>query len=190
MKMSFTKVSLFVGKIIAITGLLLGTVLILSYYYSRSDELVIIGYSSLISMVILTLIWFIVHYFFSNDKKNLKQKNVTYLLLLINFPISILYFIIFLHLSNLLTITVVNETSETIKNINMIGAEPKIIDKLIPNEKETVNLEIIQDGQLEIEYYQQNKLKRDTVIGYFTHGSGMAVTYRICVDTNNLDMEK
>ncbi len=170
------------GKLIAILSFIIGTIMVVTFYFTLSIELAVASYFIIIGLGILSIIGLILVLFFSPDRDFTKAKRISIGLILANIPISIFYFFIIVVLINTLRITFVNETGQTIENVEIIGAQPKTIHKLEPNEKKTVWIGINGDSTLEIEYNIGNSKKREIVYGYITSSMGQIETYKIGTD--------
>ena len=90
-----------VGKVTFYLSFLLGTMILISFILTKSEESVMAGLGFvLIAAVVNISVFFIGFLTFITDIADKKAHGNSALLLLMNIPIAVAYFLIFCHLSN------------------------------------------------------------------------------------------
>jgi hypothetical protein len=173
-----------IGRQIANASFLIGTLLLLLFYFSGNSEgllLIVFSYFVLIGIVLFNLVFAIIllRKGMSDERENSPFFRALRRMLL-NIPIAVLYFFIVLQLADTMRITFVNDIrEEAISNIKIVGCENEIIDHLDMGESENVWIDISGDCSIFIEYKFHGKTHREEVFGYVTGGMGQRGIYHI-----------
>jgi hypothetical protein len=181
--MTTTQSLLTTGKRIAIISFLVGTFIFLLYFLTSSFGLLFVGYG-FIAIVGLINIGVLVPLLLRayKVKENRRKILLTCGLMLLNIPTMLIYCWFAILLLNTMRVTFINTTKTTLTNIDIIGCEPKQIDKLEPNESKTVWIAITGDCSLGIEYLSNGQKKSESVVGYCTNDMGQKMVYKIGSD--------
>ena len=169
-----------IGIWTAILSFIIGTIFFLMYFFSGSDNTAFTAYffiliAGLLNLgILLTLIVKSIA-----DKENKKSYLRTSGIMLLNLPVVVLYFYFVMVLLNTMRIEFINETGKPIREIKILGCEPKSIDELDINESETSWIGITGDCSIRIEYEIDGEQKTEYVFGYVTSSMGQKSTYRI-----------
>ena len=164
-----------IGKWIAIFSFIIGTILLLCFYFFDNDNIFLIGYLYILFAIIVNLIILIFLVINNSKGKNLK----TIGLILLNIPIAYFYFYIVIFLLNTLRITLINNTGQTLNEVNILGCENKNIIQLAKNERRTIWVNIPNDCSVQIEFDIEGKTKTQEVIGYATNLGGGKHQFKI-----------
>lgn len=168
------------GKWTALISLIIGTLIFGLYFFTSNGELLFIGYGYIILAGIVNLIVLLtILAKSSSDTANRKKLLKTSGLMLINIPIMLVFMYVAMILIGTMRITFTNSTQNTLTNINIIGCETKHIDELKPNESKTVWVGITGDCSINLEYLENGKIKKETVVGYVTSGGGQKLKHKI-----------
>lgn len=168
------------GKWTALISFIIGTLIFGLYFFTSNGELLFIGYgfiilAGIVNPIILSAILFKSNSDSVNHKKLLKTSG----LILINIPIMFIFIYVTMILIGTMRITFTNSTQNTLTNINIIGCETKHIAELKPNESKTVWVGITGDCSINLEYLENGKIKKETVVGYVTSGGGQKLKHKI-----------
>jgi hypothetical protein len=176
-----------IGRQIANASFLIGTLLLLLFYFSGNSEgllLIVFSYFVLIGIVLFNLVFAIIllRKGMSDERENSPFFRALRRMLL-NIPIAVLYFFIVLQLADTMRITFVNDIREEgVSNLKILGCENEMIDHLRIDESEEIWIDISGDCSIFIEYQFRGKLVREEVFGYVTGGMGQKGTYYIGSD--------
>ena len=175
------------GKITALVSFLIGTTIFGFYFWTSSSELLFIGYgffllAGFINLVILGTI--IILLFKENTNK--KRLFLTSGLMLLNIPVMLFYCSIAFVLLGTMRITFTNATDKILTDINIIGCEPKHIDKLEIGETKTVWVGITGDCTINIDYFVDGERKEENVVGYVTSSMGQKMKHNIGGHNDNI----
>ena len=99
--------------------------------------------------------------------------------MLINIPIRVVYCWFAIILTDTLRITFKNETGDEISDIRIVGCGGRHIGTLQQNGKQTVQIKIIGDCSISVNYLSKGMRKNETVAGYVTNGMGEILRYNI-----------
>lgn len=177
-----------IGELTTLFSFLLGTILLLLYFFTDSSSVLLIGYISVILIGLFNLIILIILLVKAlNDTANRKKYLKTVGLMLINIPITIAYFFIVLTLLNTMRITFINTMDSTISEINIYGCQDAHIDALEAGEKKTVWISISGDCAINIIYIYEGQEICENVMGYTCSFNGQKINYKIGsnIQTNN-----
>ncbi len=161
------------GRRTALVSFMIGTLIFGLYFVTSNSNLLFLGYGYVVCVGIINLIIFILVR--SQSKKDpYHQKKVlqTCRIMLANIPILILYVWISLTLLNNMRITFTNKTGNKLTHINIIGCETEHIPELKPNESKTVWVGVKGDCSISMNYLNNGKQEKETVVGYVTPGMG------------------
>jgi hypothetical protein len=177
-----------IGKYTALISFLIGTLLLLIFYYTDSTEITGFGIyfiiiAGILNLIIIALLLAEILSNKENRNRNLKTTG----LMLLNIPIVFVYFYFVMILLNTLRITFINETGKPISDIKIIGGKPATIEKLKIGESQTKWIGIENDNLLTIEYNINGEKETDTIFGYITSFSGQKLKYRIGKETKPID---
>ncbi len=177
-----------VGLWIAVIPFLGGMLLLYTFYLVGSAEIAFVGYFFIIGAGVVTLFVLLVLIVKSvKDKENRRRYLKTSGLILLNIPVVVIYFILFLIMLNTMRICFINETGKPITDIRIIGCEAKTIKKLDINERRTCWIAIPGDCSITIEYKVEDRIKREEVFSYVTNSMGQRATYRIGTQAKPID---
>ena len=98
--------------------------------------------------------------------------------MLINLPIMFLFIWFSLVLIGNMRITFTNSTQNKLTDIKIVGCETEYISELKPNESKTVWVEITGDCSINLEYLENEELKKEMVSGYVTSGMGQKIKHK------------
>jgi energy-coupling factor transporter transmembrane protein EcfT len=100
--------------------------------------------------------------------------------MLLNIPVAFFCFWFAMFLMGYYRVTVINDTSSKITQINLSGCDEKSINKLDPGESATVWIGINGDCSLGITYLDKNKkVNSHIVAGYLCSGMGRRADHHI-----------
>jgi len=160
-----------IGLFTALTSFLIGTILLIIFYFTNST--VITGYG-IIFIIIAGLInagvFVKVLTDLINEKKNRKKYFFTSGIMLLNIPVVVIYFYFVMILMSTMRVTFINETGREISDLKIIGGEPKSIEKLEIGEKQTEWIPIMSDNDLILEYEIDGELKTEMIFSYMVVG--------------------
>jgi hypothetical protein len=177
-----------IGTYTALTSFLIGSLLLLIFYFSNSSDIPLLGYFFIIIAGLVNLGIFIVLMVKILTEINNRKKYIrTSAIMLLNIPVVVIYFYFVIVLMNTMRITFINETGNLITDLKIVGGEPKTIEKLDIGEKQTKWIEIKGDSSLSIEYKINGELRTELIYGYITSFSGAKVKYRIGKETKPID---
>jgi hypothetical protein len=97
----------------------------------------------------------------------------------LNISIAIAYSYLAIVLSHYARITLINTTPNTITDIQMVGCEDKIINKLEKEDNKTLWMRISEDCAIDITYISKGTQNKDNIIEYISPGMGIKQEYRI-----------
>jgi len=116
----------------------------------------------------------------ASNKKSINYSVWPIYAMLLNIPVAFFYLWLAIYLMGYYRVTVINDTSSTITDIQLSGCDNKSIQKLEPGEEQTVWIEIDNDCSLGISYLDKEKTKNlDNVVGYLCPGMGHPEDYHI-----------
>jgi hypothetical protein len=175
------------GKFTALVSLLIGTAIFGLYFLTSAFELLFVGYgfiaiAGLINLIILTTI--LVTAF--KDKRHRKKLLLTSGLMIVNIPVMLIYCSIAIVLLNTMRITFTNATDKVMTDINIIGCEPKHIDKLEKGQSKTIWIGITGDCTINVDYVADGQRKEENVAGYVTNSMGQKMKYKIGGDNEDI----
>jgi hypothetical protein len=168
------------GKVTTLVSFLIGTAIFGLYFLTSAFQLLAAGYvfiaiAAIINLIILTRI--LVTAF--KDKINRKKLLLTSGLMIINIPVMLVYCSIGIVLLNTMRITFTNATGKILTDINIVGCEPKHIDKLEKGESKTIWIGITGDCTLNVDYVADKQRIEENVAGYVTNNMGQKMKYKI-----------
>ena len=168
------------GKLTAFISFLIGAIIFGVYFFTSDSDQIFVGYAFIVFAGIFNLAILILILIKSNsDLINRKKLHRTAGLMSLNIPIMIIFIWIAIILIGNMRITFTNDTLNKLTDINIIGCKTENINELEPNESKTVWVEITGDCSIMLEYYENGKLKTETVIGYVTNGMGQKMKHKI-----------
>jgi hypothetical protein len=175
------------GKLTALVSFLIGTVIFGLYLLTSADELIFVGYGFIAiagvgNIVILAIILIIA----AKNNKDKKKLLLTSGLMLLNIPVILIYCSIAIVLTSIMRVTFINVTNKILKDINIVGCEPKYIDKLEKGESKTIWISITGDCFININYVTDGERKEESVASYVTDGMGQKMKYHIGGQDNNM----
>jgi hypothetical protein len=175
-----TKRHIKLGRNTALISFLLGTAIFGLYFLTSAFELLLIGcgFIALTGLINLgVLISTLVKAY--KDKENRKKLLTTCGLMLVNIPVMLLYCCATIILLNTMRITFTNSTQTALTNINIIGCETELINKLEAGESKTVWVVIDGDCNININYLSNGQRKEENVAGYVTNNMGQKMKHNI-----------
>ena len=169
-----------IGKFTALVSFLIGALIFGLYFFTSKGELLFVGYgyiafAGIINLIVILFILVMAITDSSNRKNLLKTSGI----MLINIPIMFIFIWVVMILIGTMRITFTNATQNKLTDINIVGCETKHIDELKPNESKTIWVGITGDCSINLEYLENGKLKRETVVGYATAGGGQKLKHKI-----------
>lgn len=177
-----------VGKWTASLSFLIGTLFLMTFYFSSYTGVAISAYAYIITAGIFNIVIILVLAFkATTDKENRKGYLKTFGIMLINIPVVVLYFYFVLVLINTMRVEIINETSRPITQIKLLGCEQKTIENLEINESVTSWVAINRDCSIQIEYNIDGKMETRSVYGYVTTSMGQKIRYRIGSQNTAID---
>nr|MCR6640085.1 hypothetical protein [Sporocytophaga sp.] len=174
------------GRKIAILSFITGSLIFLLYYFTSFWGLFIAGYLFIAAAVIgnsIILIALLISTF--KNKEQRKSNLLTSFLMFLNIPVAIFYFWLVTVLSDTMRITFINTTNSPLTSIEITGCESKHINRLAPDESETVWIAIPHPCSIEIRYMMDGKIKNEVVEPYVCKSMGDKRDHRIGDPTNN-----
>ena len=176
------------AKWAAILSFLLGTMLLIGYYFFEATDLIFLGYLYLIAALVINLTVFVILLYAAGVNYTNRRKLLgTAGLMTINIPIAILYLYFFLVLINTMRIPFINETGETITGLVIEGCETIELARLQPNERTTCWINIPNDCTISLQYTKDGSRITEEVFGYVTSSEGQKVTYGIGKSKKSID---
>ncbi|PWK17684.1 hypothetical protein [Xanthomarina spongicola] len=177
-----------IGVYTALVSFLIGTLLLVIFYFTYSS---IIAYYGLIFIIIVGIINLVILvkivFDYNTKRENKKEYLRTALIMLLNIPIVICYTYFVIFLMNTMIVTLINETGREISQIKIIGGEPTQILKLEIGEVKTKWVGITNDNSLMIEYNVDGEIRQEVIYGYVTSFSGSRIKYKIGNETKPID---
>jgi hypothetical protein len=168
------------GVRVSISFLIIGTVILIWFYFSMSSKIVRLGY--LFTVLALFIAWaytaFLLFHFV-RQKLSLTELFKTIGILFINIPIGLAYIYLVMFLLNHVRITVKNSAASDIMVLSLTGCEEKKLKALKNGDAKTVWIRITGDCAINIEYEVNGIEKKKTLIEYITPGGGVRATYEI-----------
>ena len=167
------------GKTVALISFILGSILIGLFFFTEKSELLLIGYISVILIVIVNIAVFIASLVEAFNNKTLRKKLLLNNgIMLLNIPVAFFYFWLMLILLNTIRLTLVNPTDSKLTDLNISGCESKMIDELEPGESKTVWISINNDCSVILNFKEETE-KTETIIGYATNMGGRKTKHKI-----------
>ncbi|MEP6262841.1 MAG: hypothetical protein ABJ092_14790 [Gillisia sp.] len=168
------------GRTVALISFIIGSILIGLFIFTEKAELLLIGYISVILIVIVNIAVFIASLVEAVNNKILRKKLLLNSgIMLLNIPVAFFYFWLMLILLNTIRLTLVNPTDSKLTDLNMIGCESRIIDELKPGESKTVWISINNDCSIILNFKEEEIEKTETIIGYATNMGGRKAKHKI-----------
>lgn len=169
-----------IGKFTALVSFLIGALIFGFYFFTSKGELLFVGYgyivfAGIVNLIVILFILVKAITDLSNRKNLLKTSGI----MLINIPIMFFFIWVAMILTGTMRIKFTNATQNKLTDINIVGCESKHIDELKPNESKTIWVGITGDCSINLEYLENGKLKRETVVGYATTGGGQKLKHKI-----------
>ena len=172
-----------IGIWTAIISFVVGTILLVLYYFSDSEIVAIVSVFYIIAAGVINFVILLALLIKSRkDSENRKKYFKTAGLILINIPIVLVYLYFIIGLSDTMRITFVNKTGKQIEDIEITGCEYEKINELKNNQSKTVWIDITGDCSITVKYKIEDKIKKETVFEYVTTSMGKKATYRIGKD--------
>jgi len=160
-----------IGIYTALTSLIIGTLLLLFFYFTNSNEIAGFGiYFIIVAGIINLIIIALLLAEILTDKENRKKNLKTSIIMLLNIPVLVLYFYFVMFLLSIMRVTFINDTGKIITDLKIIGGEPKTIEKLEKGESQTEWITIKSDNDLILEYEIDGELKTEMIYSYMTSG--------------------
>jgi cellulose synthase/poly-beta-1,6-N-acetylglucosamine synthase-like glycosyltransferase len=168
------------GKYLALFSFLLGTLILVIYFFTSSFWIAYIGCSFIIFVGLINLGVFSAILFKAfNEQENKRKFFKTCGLMLLNIPIVLFYFWIVTILLNTMRVTFVNSTPISLTDLNVVGCQKKHIDKLEAGESKTIWINIPNDCSIDINYLSDGQRKNENVSGYVTNLGGQKIKHNI-----------
>jgi vacuolar-type H+-ATPase subunit I/STV1 len=162
------------GKVVAIGSFVIGTLLMIIYYFFEPDKIVLFSiYFIIFAAIINGIILLILNFKYINEIENRKPLLKTIVLILSNIPIAIGYFFFILFLLNTMRINFINDTGIEIRNMKITGCENRFVDRIAENEKIEKWITIKPDCRIQIEYEIEGEIKSEIVNDYIITGHRM-----------------
>jgi hypothetical protein len=166
------------GRQTALISFLLGTAIFGLYFFTSSDELLLLGYG-FIALTGLINIGVLISILAKANKDNKTKIFTTCGLMLLNIPVMLLYCWVAIILLDTMRITFTNTTKTTLTNINIVGCGGGHIDELESGESETIWVGITGDCSINIDYLSHGQRKEESVAGYITNSMGQKMKHNI-----------
>lgn len=175
-----------IGIYTTLTSFLIGTLLLLFFYFTNSNEIAGFGIyfiivAGIINLIIIALLLAEILADKDNRKRNLKTSRI----MLLNIPVLVLYFYFVMFLLSIMRITFINDTGKIITDLKIIGGEPKTIEKLEKGESQTEWIKIISENDLVLEYKIDREIKTEMIYSYMI--SGEIFKYKIGNKSNQIN---
>ncbi|MGV8944949.1 MAG: hypothetical protein ACOH1N_00845 [Lutibacter sp.] len=175
-----------IGIYTTLTSFLIGTLLLLFFYFTNSNEIAGFGIyfiivAGIINLIIIALLLAEILTDKDNRKRNLKTSRI----MLLNIPVLVLYFYFVMFLLSIMRITFINDTGKIITDLKIIGGEPKTIEKLEKGESQTEWIKIISENDLVLEYKIDREIKTEMIYSYMI--SGEIFKYKIGNKSNQIN---
>ncbi|MES2277147.1 MAG: hypothetical protein V4592_14050 [Bacteroidota bacterium] len=174
------------GRITTIVSFIIGTLILVMYALSLDFGVMYLGIlfimlAGLTNVVVLILLLFKA----VTDAPHRKKLLLTAGMMLINIPVLIFYLSIESNLSNTIRLSLNNSTKTVLTDIHINGCELNHIDKLAPNQSQTIRIKIPGDCAIDIDYLQNGIRKKASVADYVTNDGGQNLTYNIGGQNDN-----
>lgn len=165
---------------ISLSFFIVGTLLMILYYFTMSEVVALIGYSYTGLAVLIVVIYLILIGFRIISKKldgftGLRCAGAV----LLNLPIAALYFYFVMILMTTARITFENATGRDISAVSIGGCASRELGELKTGESKTVWVKIKSDCSLVLFYKIDREPKLETPFASLTHNNGMIATYKI-----------
>jgi hypothetical protein len=166
------------GLFTALISFIIGTLLLIVFYFTNSYSLSIFGIFFIAIAGIINLgVLIKVLINLINDKENRKKHILTSGVMILNVPIAILYFYIVMFLMSTMRISLINETGAKLYDLKIIGGENKIIYELGVGERQTEWIPIKSGNPIILEFRIDGETKRETIYSYPV--TGERINHRI-----------
>jgi len=162
--------------ITALIFFLIETILFYIYYITASTDIIFISYFIGIIILIISIILGCI-IIFSKNSTNIKLKSCS--IIVLNILIASVYSYFVILLTNYARITLINSTSNTVTDIQILGCEEKMIGKLEKEDKRTIWIKIPEDCSIDINYIFEGTKKRENIIEYISPGMGEKIEFSI-----------
>ncbi len=164
--------------LVALSTFLIGTLIFLTYYYTSSSSILLIGYGYIVVAALINLYTIMVVY---HGAKSTGRKVVLISIwpMFLNIPVMLVYVWFTLVLFNIARVTLVNSSANKMTVIEISGCETHTINELEPGESETVWISIANDCDVDLKYEVEGEKKSLNIIGYLCGGMGKRFQYNI-----------
>lgn len=157
-----------------------GTLLMVTYYFTMSEVVAFIGYSYTGLALLGGMIYFILVGFRAFSKKiSARTALLCSAIVFVNLPIAALYFYFVMTLMTTARITFENATGHDISAVSIGGCKSEELGELKTGESKTVWVKIKSDCSLVLFYKIDREPKLETPFASLTHNAGMITTYKI-----------
>ncbi|WP_298371015.1 hypothetical protein [uncultured Lutibacter sp.] len=174
------------GLSTALISFIIGTLLLVAFYFSNSISITIFGIFFIaiagivnLSVLIKVLINLI------KEKEHRKKHMLTSGIIILNIPIAILYFYIVMFLLNTMRISLINETGSNLTDLKIIGGETKLINELKTGDKQTEWVEIKSETPIILQYKLNGEIKTESIHSYPV--TGERINHRIGNNSNKIE---
>ena len=167
---------------------LIGTFILLLFYFTGSSKVAVAGYAFLVTSVVISWAFIaVVLVTFVRRKISMVEALKILAVILANIPIGIFYTYLVVLLLGYARITFTNTTGEDLGVIKIHGCEEKEIPMLKQGDSQTVWIKISGDCKIDIAYHLKGKAKLETVAAYLTQSNGVKAVYEIGSDKDIFD---
>ncbi len=163
---------------------LVASFIMAGYYFGLKGEFAQKGIV-FIPLAFISNITVLIYIFFSANRNNIRGPFRSIYAMLLNIPYAVFCLGFAIYLMGFYRVTVINDTSSRITNIQLSGCDEKWIQTLAPGEKETIWMEIPHDCSIDISYLDRSRnTKGATVVGYICSGMGGPEDFHISGKNN------
>ena len=175
------------GKWTAIFSFIIATVLMGLFYLTNSFVIAVFSYFFVLGAGLIVNLFCLIALLIRAYKETSQRFKIakTIGLMLCNIPVTFLYIYFVTFLFSTMRMTFVNATGRPLTEIKIIGCEPKIIDRLDPNESKRVWVKITGDCSMKIEYVIDKEKKSELIYDYLSNNGGQIATYKIGTNKPN-----
>lgn len=168
------------GRLTAVASFVLGSLIFALYFINSNVDFLLAGYIFIIVAGILNICLLIsILLKAKKDKSNRKKLLFTSGFMLINIPVLIIYFGLSSMLLNTMRITIKNDSSFDLTELNISGCESKHIKNIDAGKSKCVWISIPNDCSISMNYLTNNIRKDTLIMGYVTSNMGQKISFKI-----------
>jgi hypothetical protein len=168
------------GIKVALSAILLSTIIYFSYYYTSYNFIVYLEYIFifLIGTISFIVLLRIINHI-TKHKRSRKPLIATAGVILISSIIALMFFRRLTNLLDTMRINFVNESSYPLTDVKITGCQKKYISNIPPKGQEMVWIKITRDCAINLSYNENGVQKTETVSAYVTTSMGQKLTFKI-----------